>query len=380
MNDSGKHILLVSVRFPPSLGGIQAAAEELAIRLSGLGFRVSVATTTFGASSCPKYEVFVLPNDFFDRHLDALIAKIHPNVIFLNGLDDGRIVRLAASALIPIIYRAHGFNTAFQVYWKHPPFFGIPSFLRSVFRAISNDIVFRRLANNVFLDDSVGIFQNFDILLAKLFHRRNISFIPNSFDSVLRTEGSSFRERHGVPIDKPLFLCVANYCDRKGQVDVVRILRRHPELDAQFVFIGSEENESSDEARRLATGDSRIQLLVGVSRDDAVDALNACDAAFLFARQEQQPLFLSEAMSCGKPWLCTNVGSVSKMKGGIVLRHRNGRGFIKSVQELLDPERRRTLGEAGKAFWESNYSPTVVYVRWKRLLDDTIAGQAKNGY
>lgn len=380
MNESGKHILIVSVRFPPSLGGIQAAAKELAIRFSGFGFRISVATATVGACSLPEYDVFVLPPVSFDRHLEALIVEIHPNVVLLNGLDDGRIVRLTASALIPVIYRAHGFNTAFQVHWDHPPFFGLPSFLRSFVRAFFNDAIFRRLTQNVFLDDAIGVFQNFDILIARLFHRRNLSFIPNSFDSLLRTGGSLFRERHGVSIDKPMFLCIANYCDRKGQVDVVRILRRHPELDAQFVFVGSEENESSAEARRLSAGDSRIRLLAGISRDDAVDALNACDAAFLFARQEQQPLFLSEAMSCGKPWLCTNVGSVSRLKGGIILRHRNERCFVEAVRELLVPDRRRALGEEGRTFWGANYSPSVVYARWKRLLDDAIAGQETNCY
>lgn len=381
---SGRHILLVSVLYPPSQGGVEAAAVELADAFHRMGFRVTVATTSAGAVSRGSTTVRVFPRARFSEGVSSFARELRPDLVLVNGLFvmGGMTFPLdiGIATGIPVIYRAHGFNTAFQVHWDHPPFFGLPSFLRSFVRAFFNDAIFRRLTQNVFLDDAIGVFQNFDILIARLFHRRNLSFIPNSFDSLLRTGGSPFRERHGVSIDKPLFLCIANYCDRKGQVDVVRILRRHPELDAQFVFLGSEENESSAEARRLSAGDSRIRLLVGISRDDAVDALNACDAAFLFARQEQQPLFLSEAMSCGKPWFCTNVGSVSKMKGGVVLRHRNERCFLKAVQELLVPDRRRALGEEGRAFWRANYSPSVVYARWKRLLDDAIAGQAKNGY
>ena len=68
------------------------------------------------------------------------------------------------------------------------------------------------------------------------------------------------------------------------------------------------------------------------------------------------------------------------MRGGIVLRRRNGDSFVRAVRELLDSRRREELGTEGLSFWETNYSPDAVYPRWKRLLDDVLSGHIGNRY
>lgn len=381
MNTGKKHVLLVSDRFPPTVGGIQAAAGELASAFARMGFRVSVATATPQASSCSEYGVFHVAPEIFGAGVVDLAERLRPDVMVLNGHTPQTKYPVPVNGTdVPFVFRSHGIATNFKIYWNRPPFFGFVSWLKRVFRAFCNAVEGRRLSQEVFLDGKKGFFQNFDVTLASVFHPRNVSFIPNAFESLSNSGVNDFRTRFGLDSAKPVFLCVANYCDRKGQVDAVRIIRRHPELDAWFVFVGSERNDTLDRVERLAGGDDRIRFLHGIARSDVVDAINDCDAAFLFARQEQQPLFLLEAMSCGKPWFCTDVGSVSKMKGGIVLRRRNERSFVDAVKTLLSADIRRTLGAEGRAFWEVNYSPNVVYARWKRLLDDVIAGRAKSGY
>ena len=382
--DRRPHILLVSVLFPPDQGGVEAAAGEFAAAFPRMGYRVTVATTTAGARVSGPADVRVFPRDGFPGRVAAFAREIRPDLVFVNGLflngGMGFPFDTDGASGTPVVYRSHGFNTAFRIHWRHPPFFGMATFVRSFARAVLNDCKFRRLSQNVFLDDIKGWGQNFDIALASLLHPKNVSFIPNSFTSVARRETNRFRERFGIPSGDLVFLNVANYCDRKGQVDAVRIIREHPELDARFVFVGSENNAFFSAAERLSAGDSRIRLLAGIPRDDVIAAINSCDVAFLFARQEQQPLFLSEAMSCGKPWFSTNVGSVSKMRGGIVLRRRNGDSFVRAVRELLDSRRREELGTEGLSFWETNYSPDAVYPRWKRLLDDVLSGHIGNRY
>ena len=367
------HILLVSDRFPPSVGGLQAAGGELAAQFSRMGFRVSVATMTPGAKSCADYEVFLLDSKDFRGNVLRLAREVNPDVVVLNGLLHHLQYPISISrAPCPVIYRSHGIGTNFHLFWEYPPFFGVGAWLGNVVRAIRNAWIGRHLAQEVFLDDKVGFFQNFDVLLSRLVHPGNVSYIPNAFEPVTHFEENHFREKYNIQPDQLLVLNVANYCDRKGQIDAIRAIRKHPDMDARFVFIGSEKNDIHQKAESLARGDSRICLLAGIPREDVVEAINAADIAFLFSRQEQQPLFLSEAMSCGKPWISTNVGSVSKMKGGIVLRHRNACCFAQAVRELEMPEKRAKLGSEGKAFWKTHYSPDVVCSQWRKLLGDVL--------
>ncbi len=368
------HILLVSDRFPPSTGGLQAAGAELAVQFARLGFRVSVATMIPGAKSCVDYKVFHLESRDFREDALRLAQKLHPDIIVLNGLLHHLLYPISISRVpCPVIYRSHGIGANFHFFWEYPPFFGVGTWLGIIARAIRNAWIGRHLAREVFLDDKVGFFKSFDVVLSKLIHPKNISFIPNAFDSVARSDDNSFRAKYHINPEKLLVLNVANFSGLKGQLDAIKIIRKNPHMDAQFVFIGSEKNETHQKASVLAHGDSRICLLAGISREDVVDAINAADIAFLFSRQEQQPLFLSEAMSCGKPWISTNVGSVSKMRGGIVLRHRNARCFVQAMRELEVPERRTGLGSEGKSFWETHYSPEVVYSQWRKLLNDVMS-------
>lgn len=382
--DRRPHILLVSVLFPPDQGGVEAAAGEFAAAFPRMGYRVTVATTTAGARASGPADVRVFPLDGFPGRVAAFARDVRPDLVFVNGLllNGGMGFPFDAGAVpgMPVVYRSHGFNTAFRIHWRHPPFFGMPSLVRSFVRAVRNDRVLRRLSQAVFLDGRIGLFRNFDVLLSRWLHPGNVSFVPNSFESVRLPRPGRSRESFGVPAGRPMFLNVANYSALKGQCDVIRILRRHPEIDAGFVFVGSVRNGVCEAAERLADGDPRIRVLSALPREAVVDAINACDAAFLFSTHEQQPLFLSEAMSCGKPWFCTDVGSVPAMRGGIVLRRRNEACFVRAARELLDSRCREELGAEGRSFWEANDSPDAVYPRWKRLLDDAIRGTACCGY
>ena len=382
--DQRPHILLVSVLFPPDQGGVEAAAGEFAAAFLRMGYRVTVATTTAGARAVGPADFRVFPRNGFPGRVAAFAREIRPDLVFVNGLflngGMGLPFDMDVAPGIPVVYRSHGFNTAFRIHWRHPPFFGMASFVRSFVRAVRNDRVLRSLSQTVFLDDRIGLFRNFDVLLSRWLHPGNVSFLPNSFESIRRSPPERFREAFGIPAERPMFLNVANYSALKGQCDVVRILRRHPEIDASFVFVGSVRNGVCEAAGRLAAGDPRIRVLAALPREAVVDAINACDAAFLFSTHEQQPLFLSEAMSCGKPWFCTDVGSVPAMCGGIVLRRRNGASFVRAVRELLDSRRREELGAEGLFFWKANYSPDAVYPRWKRLLDDVLSGHIGNRY
>ncbi len=377
---SGIRLLLVSERFPPSSGGLQTAGAELASVFSSMGAEVVVATATQESSSCACYRVHSFDALHFPETVTGYAKEFRPDVVVLNGHSAGsRYPFLLGKTEYPVVFRSHGLAPSILSLRNGPPFFGAGTFVRTLFAIFRNAFSGRELAQEVFLDSRASLFHNLDTLLARLLHPGNCSFIPNSFESV-RREGGGFRERYGIPSGVPFFLHVANYSSLKGQVDVVRCLSRHPGIRGTFVFVGSTENETYSEARYLANGDPRIRLLAGIPRADVVDAINDCDAVFLFSRRERQPLVLLEAMSCGKPWMSTDVGVVSKLRGGIVLRHRNERCFVSAIDVLSDSEVRNRLGRESLVQWKVEFSPGVVYDRWVRLLRDAAAGRIGHRY
>jgi glycosyltransferase involved in cell wall biosynthesis len=265
------------------------------------------------------------------------------------------------------VYRSHAAGGKFVFFRNRPPFFGIGVWLKSLLRVFRNARRGRFLAKDVFLGKSPSFSNSTDLLFSTLIHPGNVAAISNAVPS-LRRQNSPFRASRGIPENALLFLSVANYCDRKGQVPLVRAFRSFSERNARLVCIGSEPNETYREAVAAAAGDERILCLADIGREEVVDAINACDVAVLFSNHEAQPLFLLEAMSCGKPWISTDVGFVSEMEGGRILAHRNRRCLHSALSEMADPAVRTSLGEEGLRHWRDHCSPDVVYRQWDALL------------
>ncbi len=57
--------------------------------------------------------------------------------------------------------------------------------------------------------------------------------------------------------------------------------------------------------------DPRFRILYNLPRPEVEAAIMESAAVFLYSYQEQQPLCILEAMSCGIPWFAPDVGAVS---------------------------------------------------------------------
>jgi glycosyltransferase involved in cell wall biosynthesis len=85
---------------------------------------------------------------------------------------------------------------------------------------------------------------------------------------------------------------------------------------------------------------------------NAVDAYHAGSIVALTSISEGFPYTVVEAMACGRPTVCTNVGGVAEAVGdtGIVVAPRDHAAVAKACVELLrDHDRRRRLGAAARA-------------------------------
>ena len=164
---------------------------------------------------------------------------------------------------------------------------------------------------------------------------------------------------------------MANYCDRKNQLLALDVARQTGKEDIFFAFIGGEQNTyyRELEKRILAWGlEKRVALFHGVSRSFTESAIQACDIALMTSKWEMQPLFLLEAMSAGKPWVSTNVGSVSELRGGIISNFSTKDLKSNLFKIIHEKELKHRLSKQGATQWSAEFSTAIVYNGWHELL------------
>jgi glycosyltransferase involved in cell wall biosynthesis len=135
-----------------------------------------------------------------------------------------------------------------------------------------------------------------------------------------------------------------------------------------LVLIGPEKNDYSEKILAASTSLSgSVLVLDGLSRIEVEAAIQACDVAILGSKSEMQPIFLLEAMSEGKPWICTRVGSVDELEGGLITG-TSSIDIARAICQMKDPSLRKKLGTIGKSQWHSEFQPQGVYDKWNEVL------------
>lgn len=377
-------ILLVSYAFPPVEGGVSMAAFEMACSLNSLGWRVHVLTKQqespydFSLISCCS--VTSLPESLarndqkLQEYLSKFIRDYHPNFIIYHSWSDWSREELIACARqfnIPFILRSHGTATGFLSYFRfrYPPFFGIKKWISS-FVKIKRDV--RRICNKsslnrlVVLDSSSTFFKGFDHRCARKLKISNYLCIPNTFPALVQQQ-PFFRKKYGL-LHELIFSCPASACTTKQQLLFIRHVKRTGLRNIIFLFLVPQRNAYAKQMEEEIGDDLRFRILYNLPREEIKAAIIESNVVFLYSCQEQQPLCLLEAMSCGVPWIAPNVGCISLLKGGIVLKRRTVSRLKQALASISNEQVRTQLGKAGYEQWHEHYNPNVVYRQWETLF------------
>jgi glycosyltransferase involved in cell wall biosynthesis len=176
------------------------------------------------------------------------------------------------------------------------------------------------------------------------YSRNNVVVIPNGFDTVrfrpsneLRAE---VRSRFGIGMEEPLVAMVARYHPIKGHDNFLQAAaicaRQLPQV--RFLLAGSEVDDSNPELLRRVRdlGLKGIVSLFG-QRSDVDRLLPALDVLALPSLAEGFPNVLGEAMACGVPCVCTDVGDCASIVGetGRVVPPGRPDVFGQAMVELL---------------------------------------------
>lgn len=81
------------------------------------------------------------------------------------------------------------------------------------------------------------------------------------------------------------------------------------------------------------------------------------------SKWEMQSLFLLEAMSAEKPWVSTNVGSISELQGGIISKSSTKTLSSSLLKLIHEKELRDNLSKEDSTHWATEFSTAIVYNR-----------------
>jgi glycosyltransferase involved in cell wall biosynthesis len=386
-------ILVATFTYYPNVDGVSEAACTMVRNFRNAGHEVCVATSrgdnptdahNDGEESVGRFLIAGAPAlaKGFRGESQAyrdFIVSLDPDVIVFHGWDTWP-VEMALPLLPDLRARSVLLSHGQSSHLLNPRILphGLGKWLRWLPHVCKLPWRIRRFDKVVFLSHKTDWRRFFDARIARLTGARNISVIPNGVPELQNTPPGIFRQRHCIG-SGPLFLCIANYSERKNQERALRAFAEAALPDATLVLIGS---ELGDYGRRMIALWDNLKIegktgqalfFEGLHRVETISALRDCDVKVLAADAETQPIVLLEAMAASKPFISTNTGCVEEFKGGILVR--NAGEMANEMRRLAtSPQERERLGSDGRRDYEAHYSLERTSKAWLKLLEELTAG------
>jgi len=198
--------------------------------------------------------------------------------------------------------------------------------------------------------------------------------------------GDSAKTKLGLSPDSFVITLIARLEPAKNHrmfIDVASlVLRRAPQ--ARFLVVGK--GSLGDALKRYASekGLSNTMIFLG-ERSDVAEILAATDVSALTSDFEGLPNVIIEAMSAGKPIVCTDYKGhdelMSPESNALISPCRNAEAFAENVLRLIQDEPlRRRLGSNAAHYAQKNFSPEAMARNLERIYlhNDSDEGQSSN--
>ncbi|MCG6114769.1 MAG: glycosyltransferase family 4 protein [Mesorhizobium sp.] len=190
-----------------------------------------------------------------------------------------------------------------------------------------------------------------------------ITIVPDAVD--LAELDAASPERSGLGPSETIVLCVAAFSAEKDHATLLRawaeIEKLHPE--AQLHLAGSGRLE--DELRRQAAALSLERVRFLGWRNDVAALIKGADIVVLSSRAEGLGSSLCEAQAAGKAVVATSAGGIPEAvedgETGLLSPPGDAQALAEHLKVLLaDPDRRKSMGEAGRARARICFAPEAI--------------------
>lgn len=149
-------------------------------------------------------------------------------------------------------------------------------------------------------------------------HSSKLIVIPNGYDSNLfyLRNTDECRALLDLPKDKKILFNISNLIDIKGHKYLIKALENvtKDRKDILCLIAGKGHlQESLENQIRKAGLENNVKLIGWIKDEDIPIYLNACDFFVLPSLGEGNPIVMFEAISCGRPFIGTNVGGIPEV-------------------------------------------------------------------
>jgi glycosyltransferase involved in cell wall biosynthesis len=355
------NILMVSIDFPPSVGGITAHVYELTQALKNIGCNVSVATLLLNNEQKREEKVddifvyrFSLKFAGFsygyqiNRFIKKLAEKNSYDIIHIHGM---RPLEFFNIKDIPLVYTNH---TSGYLKRIKKGGYRIPILKRlfrkpKLFLAPSEellDLPFEILGKRVFISNGVisGKFTRNEIVRKKL---RDELFIKD--DEILAIITRRMVWKNGVK-----FLALATKYIKNDKLKLL------------FVGDGEQFNEIKDILKNNFK--DKFILLGSKQHDEIIDYYSAADFSILPSLMEATSISGLEAMAASLPLVGTNIGGIPVIlkdgTNGYLCESENPIDLAQKIDKLLDSDF-KIMGNKSKEMVDK-------YFDWNEIASKTL--------
>jgi phosphatidylinositol alpha-1,6-mannosyltransferase len=363
--------LWVTNDFPPRAGGIEQFVANLLARLDPAAVRVVTARWPGSgahddALAYPVDRVArrpLLPTPALVRSVRAAAAHHRADVVVFGA--SWPLGELAAHLDRPTFALTHGHEAGMARAGLGP--------------------LLRRIARNL---DAVGVISAFTerALAPWMAPHTALHRLPPGVDTAAfhpGVDGRAVRQRHAIPLDVPLTVCIGRLVARKGQDVLVEAWSRvRAQVPGARLLLGGEGPLGPRlRARVRALGlDGAVMFAGTVTWQDLPHYHAAADVFAMPCRTRLRGLDVEglgivylEAQASGVPVVAGRSGGAPEAlvegETGCVVDGADVTQVASAVAALLaDPRRRRRYGAAGRAFVEQRYGWPVISERLAGIL------------
>jgi len=211
------------------------------------------------------------------------------------------------------------------------------------------------------------------------------SIVPNGFDTEIFVPSldafNSVRQELRIPLDTTLIGLIGRYAPEKDHANFLQaaalLLKKFPQLNVQFVLVGSGVDENNQILYRLVQelGLIKHTHLLG-EREDIPRLTAALDIASSSSYTEAFPNVIGEAMSCAVPCVVTDVGDSARIVGntGRIVPPRSPQLLADAWKDSidLDVEGRKLLGKAARSRIIECFSLSAVVSQYESLYEGVL--------
>ena len=356
------NIIMVSIDFPPTIGGISAHVYELSKALTNLGHTVTVITRR---NSSEKRKVY-----FKDT---IRIYKIKLNVAgFLYGKQINKFIKKKLSSLKPDIIHIHGLRPLEWYDIKNPPL-AYTNHTSGYLKKIEENnpikiALLKRLFKkpNLFIAPSKQLLNvPFDICAKKYFITNGVDPEKYKLDYVIRR---NLRRRFGIEKNQKLGILTRRLEKKNGVIYLANAVKHIKNPDVKFLIIG--DGTEKEKIRNILRKDfsKRFIMLGSKEHQEIIPCYSAADFSVLPSLMEATSISGLEAMSCSLPLVGTNTGGIPDIikdgYNGYLCKKADEYDLAEKIDLLLSQDY-KTFGRNSEKLVRDNFT-------WEQIATQTL--------